>query len=179
MKTILFHCTGGSPDSFWYPYIKENLKQRGYEVSIPAFPNPNAPTLAGSLPVALQENYDEETILIGHSSGATLILSVLESINVRIQQAILVAGFFEPLEKGKPEPMVQETYDWKKIQGNCTSFIFINSDNDPWGCDDTVGRALVDKLGGVFVLPKGQGHMGSTSFNQPYREFPLLLKLVD
>jgi predicted alpha/beta hydrolase family esterase len=179
MKATLFHGTGCTPDSYWFPYIKKNLEERGYEVEVPVLPNAENPSLADWLPVALKGSYDEDTILIGHSSGSALILSLLENIQTPVHQAVLVAGFFEPLDEGKPEPMVQETYDWEKIKSNCRSFVFINSDNDPWGCTDAVGKYLVEKLGGVLVVPHGEGHMGSTSFNQPYKEFPLLLKLID
>lgn len=56
--------------------------------------------------------------------------------------------------------------------------IFINSDNDPWGCDDKQGRKMFDKLGGTLII-RHDGHMGSEKFNQPYREFPLVVKLVE
>ncbi len=178
MRAILFHGTGSSPDSYWFPYINENLEKRGYEVIIPALPNAENPSLADWLPVALEQTYDENTVLIGHSSGAALILAVLEKINVHIAQAILVAGFFEPLEEGKSEPMVKETYDWERMKAHCKDFVFINSDNDPWGCTDKVGKALQEKLGGSLIIQHGEGHMGSATFNQPYTEFPLLLTLI-
>lgn len=179
MRAIIFHGTGGSPDSYWLPYIKQNLEQRGYEVIVPTLPNADRPILKDSLETALQLPYDEKTILIGHSSGAALILSVLENIEVEIKQAILVAGFFEPLNPPESEPIVQETYDWEKIKSHCRKFVFINSDNDPWGCTDKVGKALQEKLGGELVVLTGEGHMGSTTFNQPYKEFPLLLDRID
>ena len=178
MKVIILHGTGSSPDSYWIPYITQNLQHRGYEVIVPVLPNTNNPTLEDSLEAALKLSYDEETIVIGHSSGAALILSVLENLEVNIKQAILVAGFFEPLNPPHKEPMVQETYNWKKIKYNCENFIFINSDNDPWGCTDEVGIKLQKKLGGKLVVLRGEGHMGSTKFNQPYKEFPLLLDLI-
>ena len=178
MRTILFHGTGSSPDSYWLPYTKVGLERRGYVVNVPALPNPYNPVLEDCLKVALALPYDSDTILIGHSSGAALILSLLEKIDVKVKQAILIAGFFEPLDPPKPEPMVQAKYDWEKIKNHCADFYFINSDNDPWACNDKVGRAMLDKLGGTLVIPKGEGHMGSTTFNQPYKEFPLLLKLI-
>lgn len=179
MRAIIFHGTGGSPDSYWIPYIKQNLKQRGYKVLTPYLLNTDNPNLKESLEVALKLPYDEDTILIGHSSGASLILSILEHIDSKVRQAILVAGFFEPLNPPEPEPMVQESYDWDKIKSHCSEFVFINSDNDPWGCTDKVGSALKEKLGGKLIISTGQGHMGSTTFNQPYNEFPLLLSIVE
>ena len=179
MRAILFHGTGSSPDSYWFPYIKANLEERGYKVIAPMLPNADAPTLDSWLSAVVQQTYDEDTILIGHSSGAALMLEILETIPSVINQAILVAGFYKPLEVGKPEPMVKAGYDWEKIRSHAQSFVFINSNNDPWGCTDAMGREMLNKLGGVLVVPKDQGHMGSTTFSQPYTEFPLLLKLIN
>lgn len=178
MKAIIFHGTGGTPESFWIPYIKKNLEEKGYEVIVPTLPNTKTPVLQEQLQSVIGFPYDTQTILIGHSSGSALILSVLEHIKVKIKQAILVAGYFEPLDPGQPEPMVQESYDWEKIKNNCENFVFINSDNDPWGCTDKVGKAMQEKLGGELIVPKGEGHMGSTKFHQPYKEFPLLLSKI-
>ena len=32
---------------------------------------------------------------------------------------------------------------------------------------------------GKLIIMKGEGHMGSDKFRQPYKEFPFLLKLID
>lgn len=175
-NVVIFHAMGATPDAYWYPYLKSNLEKKGYAVSVPALPDTDKADLKDWLPEALELQYDEDTILIGHSAGCPLILSVLENIDAKVKQVILVAGFFEPLEI--PEPILQESYNWQKIKEHCNEFIFINSDNDPWGCDEKMGRKLLDRLGGKLIILKGEGHMGSTSFNQPYKEFPFLLKLV-
>ncbi len=178
-KVIIFHGTGGTPDSFWHPYIKEKLEAMGYDVKVPALPNSDNPVIADQLTFALENfTYDENTILIGHSAGVPLILSILERINVKALQSIFVAGFFEPIDPPEPEPMLQESYDWSTINEHCKNFIVINSDDDPWGCTDVVGWKLAQNVSGKFILAKGQGHMGSLKFNQPYKEFPLLLELV-
>jgi hypothetical protein len=36
---------------------------------------------------------------------------------------------------------------------------------------------MFDKLGGTQII-RNDGHFGSERFNQPYKEFPLLAKLV-
>jgi hypothetical protein len=33
-------------------------------------------------------------------------------------------------------------------------------------------------LGGSFILGKGEGHFGSEQYNQPYKRFELLEKLL-
>ena len=76
------------------------------------------------------------------------------------------------------DDIIKKSYDWEKIKAHSEEFVFINSDNDPWGCDDIQGRRMLDKLGGVQIVMKGEGHMGSVSRNQPYKEFPLLKKII-
>jgi hypothetical protein len=64
------------------------------------------------------------------------------------------------------------------MKSHFKDIIFINSDNDPWGCTDVQGRIMFDHLGGTQVIVH-EGHMGSTTHKQPYKEFPLLLKLIE
>lgn len=178
-NVIIYHGTGGTPDSFWFPYIKQHLETNGYTVDIPQLPGTDHPTLESWLPFALKHGiFTNETILIGHSAGCPLILSILENIDVQINQVILVAGFSQPLS-AEPDPILQDAYDWQTIKSHVQDLIFINSDDDPWGCNDQAGRVMFDHLGGTFINPHGQGHMGSDAYNQPYQQFPLLLKLIN
>lgn len=178
-NATLFHGTSSTPNSFWFPYLKTELEKKGYHVSIPALPDADHPDLKNWLPAALKEKITNQTVLIGHSAGAPLILSVLENINLKLEQAILIAGYARPKGKNpKPEAILQDKYNWQKIKSNVENLIFINSDNDPWGCDDKEGEYMRKNLGGKLIIQKGEGHMGSDSFNQPYKKFPLLLELI-
>jgi predicted alpha/beta hydrolase family esterase len=101
------------------------------------------------------DNYelDEDTILIGHSSGATLILSLLDAIDESIEKAILVAGYTAPLpDIERTAYMIQPSYNTDKMKNNAEEIIFINSDNDPYGCDDAQARSLARELGAIFVF---------------------------
>ena len=179
-EAVILHGTAETAESFWLPYAKSELEKKGYTVSIPQLPEAEAPDLKNWLPTALNETYTENTVLIGHSAGCPLILSVLENIDVKIKQAILVAGYARPKSDDlKPEPILQQTYDWARIRNNVGDIIFINSDNDPWGCDDVEGKYMLENIGGTLIIRKGEGHMGSDRFNQPYKEFPFLIKLID
>jgi predicted alpha/beta hydrolase family esterase len=178
-NAIIFHGSGSTPNDVWYPWLKKQLEDKGYKVSSPILTADDPAPLDVWLPLALKENYNEETVLIGHSSGSPLILSVLENLNVKVKQAIIVAGFITPLAVDKGHnPILQETYNWEKIKSHVEDLIFINSDNDPWGCDDKQGKAMQEKLGGELII-NHEGHMGSETFHQPYKEFPFLLTLID
>lgn len=178
-NAIILHGSGSTPNDVWYPWLKQELQEKGYKVSAPILTADDPAPLSVWLPLALKENYDAETVLVGHSSGAPLILSVLENLNVKVKQAIIVAGFITPLAVDKGHnPILQETYNWDKIKNHVQDLIFINSDNDPWGCDDKQGKAMHQKLGGTLII-NHEGHMGSDTFKQPYKQFPFLLTLID
>ncbi len=180
-NVVILHGTSETKESFWIPWLTKNLEEKGYIVSCPTLPDADTPDIKNWLPVALKEDYNPETILIGHSAGGPLQLSVLENINVKIKQAILVAEYArKDANKPKPELILQDTYNWEKIRNNVEDLILLNSDNDPWGCTDIEGRYILDNIGkGKLIVMKGEGHMGSDTYSQPYREFPFLLKLID
>ena len=178
-NAIILHGTGDSPDLFWFPYLKENLEKKGFEVWLPQLPNATKPNLKDWLPFILENGeFTEETVLIGHSAGAQIILSILENSNIKIKQAILVSGYAKPLPKTENDPKNQDEFNWGKIKGKANEFIFINSDNDPWECTDVQGKIMADNLGGKLIV-RHDGHMGSQTHNQPYKEFPLLLELIN
>lgn len=179
-NAIIVHGTGSNPNSFWQPSIKIFLEKLGYKVWVPQLPNGDKPDLKEQLPFLLGGEFNSETILIGHSAGCPLILSVLENIKVKIHKAILVAGYSFPRGKEKVHELIlQKKYHWKKIKSHASNFIFINSDNDPWDCNEKQGLYMFKKLGGTLIIREGEGHMGSDSFNQPYKTFPLLEKLLE
>jgi predicted alpha/beta hydrolase family esterase len=177
-NAIIFHGTGSSPNSHWTPWLKKELEANGFSVQTLQFPNTDNPSIEEWLPFALKNfKFEKNTILIGHSAGSPLILSILENIDIQIKGAILVAGFSSPIKGGKASPILQEKYNWDKIKSNARKFTFINSDNDPWDANEKQGMEMNKHLGGKLIILH-EGHMGSNMFNQPYKEFPLLLKLI-
>jgi len=178
-NAIILHGTGDSPENFWFPYLKRELEKQGYSVWLPSLPNSKFPNLKDWIPFLLENGkFGDETVIIGHSAGAQIILSLLEKLDVKIKQAILVSGYAKVLRKDMDSEKNVDEYSWEAIKPKCEKFIFINSDNDPWTCDDKQGRIMFDNLGGMQIVLH-EGHMGSTTHNQPYKEFPLLLKLID
>lgn len=175
-KAIIFHGTGGSPNAAWYPWLKSQLELRGIKVEAPFYPMLNQEPIQSFLPKVLSNHtFDSNTILIGHSGGAPLILSILENLETKVNQAFLVAGYSTKPNTSE-EPVLQEKYNWDKIKLNVNDIYFINSVNDPYGCDDKQGRAMFDKLGGTQII-LNEGHFGSE--NQEYNKFELLNRLID
>lgn len=177
-NAIILHGTGTKKNEFWFPYLKSELEKLGYAVWLPQLPNDAYPNLAEWLPFILSGGtFTEETVLVGHSAGAQVILSVLENIDIKIKKAILVSGYAKAIRKDMYSEKNVDEFNWTAIKGKAKEFIFINSDNDPWGCDDTQGKIMADNLGGKLLI-RHDGHMGSTTYHQPYTEFPLLVELI-
>lgn len=175
----LLHGTGGSDtDYFWFADTKDYLEDRGFEVWWPLLPNTDKPELEETRDFVEEKMplLTEDTLIIAHSSACPMLLSFLQYV----RQAILVSGFYRPIDdEGISELMLQkEEYDWQAIRGAAKEILLINSDDDPWGCDDKQARPVAIKLQSPLIVASGQGHMGSGSFNQPYREFRLLKRLL-
>lgn len=174
-RVIIFHGTGASPDILWFPWLDKQLTARGYRVERPSYPEVNVEPIATFLPKVLQRHsFDADTVLVGHSGGAALLLAILEQLPGPVAQAILVAGY-ATRPNDSEEPVLQESYEWNKISSNVGDIIFINSRVDPYGCDAGQGRYLFDRLGGTQII-RDEGHFGD--WNQPYDTFPLVDRLI-
>jgi predicted alpha/beta hydrolase family esterase len=159
-KAIIFHGTNANPDVAWLPWLRERLTGRGYSVEVPHYSG---------------HTFDADTVLVGHSGGAALLLALLEHLDVTVPQAILVAGY-STQPNTSDEPVLQASYDWAAIKAHVRDLYFINSVADPYGCDDKQGRAMFDRLGGTQIV-RDDGHFGD--YGQPFDTFDLLDKLID
>lgn len=185
-QAILLHGTGGSDqDYFWFADTKKFLESRGYAVWWPLLPHTDRPVLEESA-LFVEEHMprvDDETIIIGHSSACPLILHLLDVALFKVKQVVLVAGFYTPIDEkaqgGISYLMLPpDGFDCERIMSAANEIVLINSDNDPWSCNDTQARPMAEALSAKFIIAPGQGHMGSLSFQQPYREFSLLKELL-
>jgi uncharacterized protein len=172
---IIFHGTGATPEVCWLPWLRRRLTERGYTVEVPHYPDLNVEPIDTFLPKVLANHtFDEHTVLVGHSGGAALLLAILEHIDATVSQAVLVAGYSTP-PNTSAEPVLQARYDWAAIKAHVGDLYVLNSRHDPYGCDDTQGRAIFEQLGGTQIV-RDDGHFGD--HDQPYETFELLDKLI-
>lgn len=175
-RALIVHGTGGHPDNVWYPWLADRLTARGYAVERPHLPALNVEPVAETVARVLAAHVlDGETVLVGHSGGAALLLALLEHAPAPVAQAVLVAGYGTP-PNDADEPVLQESYDWDRIRANVGDLVLVNSVRDPYGCDAEQGRAILDRAGGTLVVRRDDGHFGD--WDQPYPTFPLLDRLV-
>lgn len=186
-NALILHGADSHPQNNWFPWLKDELEKKGYKVWVPELPNSGTPILTDWIETIFANEeweFNEETIIIGHSAGATFTLRLLERLplGIKINKAIMVAPY---AERGtKPEyfkykdGLLQIPFAWGKIKNTCKHFYFIASTNDQYQCGTNQSAIFHKALGGEFIIKPGQGHFNLES-NPPYKEFPYLLNLID
>lgn len=87
-NAIILHAMDDSPENHWYPWLKSQLEQKGYDVWSPQLPDDKNPQITTWIPFILAGGkFTEDTVIIGHSAGAAVILSLLEALKIEINQS--------------------------------------------------------------------------------------------
>ncbi len=180
-NALLLHGTAGSSQSNWIPWLSSQLKEKGWEVWSPDLPHSERPNLTRYNKFLLANKdwqFNAETVLVGHSSGAVAILGLLQALpdDVVIDKAILVSGFLDDLGWDSLTELFEKPFDFAKIKKKAKQFIIIHSDNDPYVPIENA-TMLAEKLDGQLIIKEGQGHF-NLEVGAKYKEFPLLLQLI-
>lgn len=180
-KFLILHGTDSTPRSNWFMWLKGKLIGQGHSVWLPQLPNadkPNATTYNGFLLGNKDFVFDEDTILIGHSSGAVAILNLLQALpeGTVIKAAFLVAAFKDSLGEESLAGLFSKPFDFESIRARCIKFTYIHSDDDPY-CPIDHAEYLALKTGGKLMVFEGQGHF-NTEASPRYKQFPELLDFI-
>ena len=181
MKEIYaIHAWGESSSSEpWFPWLKEEIKKKGYRVTIFDMPNTDNPKIeewVGYLKKNIKD-VNEETYFIGHSVGCQTILRYLEKLhkNKKIAGCVFVAPWFdlinlEPEELKIAHPWTNTKIDFSRILEHCNNFLAIFSDNDPYVHLDEV-KKFKENLGAKIIIKKNQEHFDKTKMIPEIIEF--------
>jgi predicted alpha/beta hydrolase family esterase len=181
-RFLILHGTDGSPESNWFMWLKGKLIGKGSEVWLPQLPDsdkPNAKAYTDFLLSNEQFKYDEDTILIGHSSGAVEILNLLQHLpeGSAVKAAILVSVFKDNLNWDTLNGLFTEPFDFEEIKAHCLAFTFVHSNDDPY-CPMEHAEYLAEHTGGKLLKFESQGHF-NTELGPQYSQFPELLNIID
>lgn len=179
MDLIILHGTKGSPEGNWFQWLKEKAEESGYRVFIPRLPTPEnqskdnwCEALRNQAPV-----FGHDTILAGHSLGATFMLHILEVVQEPIAKSIFVSPVIDKLGIEEYDTLNKSflktpDFDWSTISNNAGEIVYFHGNNDPYVPLEQ-SQTLQRKLGGeLLVIPEG-GHLNSES---GYTEFPEILE---
>lgn len=165
-RAFIIHGWEGTPNNAWFPWLKNNLKERGFEVIVPEMPNTEEPKVEEWIShlKSVVGNPDENTYFVGHSIGCQAIMKYLETLpqGVKIGGAVFVAGWFslQNLEDEESEEIakswLETPVDLEKILNRSNNFITLLSENDGWVSIEE-NKEKFERLGKVILAGK-KGH---------------------
>jgi len=155
---VLLHGFDGNSDGIFFPWLKKELEKRGLKYQCPNLPNPQKPTEDEQVKFVLENcQFDQNTILFGHSLGAVVAMKVLEKLPIKIAGLVLAGCFTNPDFKDRPRPF-HKTFSWefdfKKIRNNCGSIIILSDPND-YAVYFEQGKLLQKELSGNLIEQGG------------------------
>jgi hypothetical protein len=180
-KAIIFHGTQGSPEGNWFRWLEKELTKTGVEVWLPKLPNADRPSLKEWTDFVFENcpfDIDEETILIGHSSGGILVLTILQRTTNKVKAAFCISAFKDNdfLSWEANNRLFDVPFNFAKIKDHTDSITFIQSDNDPYVPVEH-SKYLASKTKGKLIVIPGQGHFNLET-SPKYKEFPELLEII-
>jgi len=178
-NAIIIHGTEGFPGENWFPWLKKELEQKGYVISVPQFPSPPViPAKISEWFDVLKEyesSFDEDTVLIGHSLGGVFTLRVLEKLKNPVKAAFFVGtpiGVRPILNYDRDNAFSGFEFDWDEIRKKAGRFSVYQSDDDPYVSLGN-GEELAQHLGVELTFIPNSGHFNKRA---GYTKFPALLE---
>lgn len=180
-KFLILHGTGATPESNWFMWLKGILIGQGHAVWLPQLPGADKPDAETYTKFLLSNNdftYDDQTIIIGHSSGSVEALYLLQHLpkTTAIKAAILVSAFRDDLNWDSLKGLFKEPYNFDTIKEHCQRFVFVHSDDDPYVPIEQA-EFLAIETGGELLTFEGQGHF-NTELSPDYKQFSKLLDII-
>lgn len=175
MKKVVFvPGNGGSTtQDNWFPQIKKNLEYHDLEVIAANFPDPQLARASYWLPFLFDElKVDQNTILIGHSSGAIAAMRFAEKHC--LLGSVLVGAYYTDLgiEQEKVSGYFDAPWDWKSIKNNQQWISLFASQDDPW-IPVEQPRFIHQQLNCEYHEYTNQGHFGGDYYKPTFPEITL------
>ncbi len=174
-RYVLLHGFTGKPSDNIYVWLKKELESRGHSVIVPELPNTERPSEEEQVSVALKATeYDESTILYGHSLGTVVAMKVAEKLNKKIAGLVLAGGFVDAKFKDHPRNFT-DRFVWKfnaeKIKDNCGFIKALHDINDV-----AISDGQADRLASLLDIPVERVVAQTPHFDSD--EEPLILKAL-
>lgn len=154
----------------WFPAVQSELQAKGLQVIAADFPDPELARKDKWLPFLRDElKAGEDSILVGHSSGAIAAMRFAEDHQIR--GSVLVGAYYRDLdmETEKQSGYFDSPWQWDRIKKNQSWMILFASQDDPWIPIDEP-RHIHKQLECEYHEYKDQGHFGGDYFKETFPE---------
>lgn len=175
IKVILIHGNGdGTARDNWFPYVKGKLEKLGVKVIAKDFPDLPLARAKYWLPFLKKLGANENTILIGHSSGAVAAMRFAEKN--KILGSVLISACYTDLgdEMERKSGYYDNPWNWDAILKNQKWIIQFHSQDDPW-IPIQEARFIHRQLNTEYYEYEHEGHFG---VEREYSKFPQLVEAV-
>lgn len=158
-KVVIIHGNGGCTHQMgWYPWLKSELEKLDIKVVSPTMPDNVEAKASVWLPYMHDVlRCDENTIIVGHSSGAVAAMRYAE--NYKLFGSVLVGACYTDL--GYASEKLSGYYDapwqWDKIKNN-QRFISLFASSDDSFIPVKEARFIKDNLDCEYLEFQDQGH---------------------
>ena len=175
-KVIVIHGNGDStPQDNWIPYCKHELEKIGISCITPQMPDAPLARSKYWLPLLKNEfKADENTVLVGHSSGALAAMRYAETN--KILGSVLIGTMHTDLglETERLSGYFDTPWNWEAIKKNQQWIIEFASIDDPW-IPIEEARFVQKMLNAEYYEYTDQGHFGGDYYKA---EFPELMDVL-
>jgi uncharacterized protein len=174
-KAMIIPGNGGRQiNGSWYPSVKNALSDLGLEVIAKDMPDPELARKEFWLPF-IEENIDDDSIIIGYSSGAVAALRYLEDHSCSL--LILIGLHYTDLgiESEKQSGYFDAPWEWEKVKKNTKKIVMFASQDDPF-IPIEQPRFAKEKLNAEYHEFLNEGHFGALKSKT---SFPEVVSVVD
>jgi predicted alpha/beta hydrolase family esterase len=161
IKAIIVPGNGDDdPSDKWFPYVAAELEKIGIKTINIKFTDPILARTEYWLPFIKRLGADENTILIGHSSGAVAAMRYAESN--KILGSVLAGVYYSDLgdENEKKSGYFNNPWNWDAIKNNQSWIIEFASTDDPY-IPIEQPRLIHKMLSTEYHEYTDEGHFGS------------------
>ncbi|HYV34022.1 MAG TPA: alpha/beta fold hydrolase, partial [Candidatus Limnocylindria bacterium] len=166
-RFVILHGRNSTSADNFYPWLRNELENRGFEVQTPTMPGKGEPNdLEQAEFVKNNCTLDEQTVIIGHSFGGVVALRLLEQ-GIKVNRTILVSTpfsgeFLDGKERFSVTASVRKGFDFGTIKKNSLGFTLLYDLND-LVVPISDGEAFEKNLGFEMFKVKGmESHFGAT-----------------
>lgn len=177
---LIVHGAYGTSQENWFPWLGQKLSKLG-KVHIPDFPTPEGQNLEAWLKIANRALVNIEPnniILVGHSTGAGMILRMAEQTLEPYKALFPICPFDRELGIAQFDELNQDffypTYDWEAVIRGAYRITCFAGENDPYVPLDQPTR-IAKALNAELITVKKGGHLNAEA---GYVEFPALLNKI-
>lgn len=92
---MLIHGYGTNAHSDFHPWLKSKLENAGYIVELPNLPNPDEPLIDEQVNYIIDNYPQPKSIIVAHSLGCVVALKLIEEVDYKVDDLVLVSGFID------------------------------------------------------------------------------------